>query len=130
MVCAHTYADAWSSDADNHWKEVTCGCSVSAGSFGAHVDDNGDKACDTCGYIAQHFHTFDSSAWVTDATGHWYASTCGHDVKDAYADHTDTDTNGKCDICSYVIFNIYTITTDKADYVTVEGRNPYNYRSR
>lgn len=121
VVCAHTYADAWSSDADNHWKEVTCGCSVSAGSFGAHVDNNSDKTCDTCGYIAQHFHTFDSSAWVTDATGHWYASTCGHDVKDAYADHTDTDTNGKCDICSYVIFNIYTITTDKADYVTVEG---------
>ena len=121
VICAHTYAEDYSSNADNHWKDVTCGCNVSAGFYGTHVDANGDKACDTCGYIAQHFHTIDKSVWISDATAHWYAASCHSEIKDSYADHTDTDVNGKCDVCEYVIFNVYSITIDKFDYVTVES---------
>ncbi len=48
----HTYqaADAWTSDATNHWHAATCGCSIAVKDSAAHADNNGDGVCDTCAY--------------------------------------------------------------------------------
>ena len=49
--------------------------------------------------VAAHTHTY-SNAWSSDDTHHWHAATCGHDVKDSYAEHTFgawvTDTEASC----------------------------------
>ena len=37
--------------------------------------------------IEVHQHTF-AEEWTSDATHHWHASTCGHDVTDSEAEHT------------------------------------------
>ncbi len=96
----HSYADVWSSDDSNHWKEVTCGHNVDAAQMGAHADANKDGKCDTCEKAVAHYHSFDTSKWVTDATHHWYAATCGHDAKDALGAH-DYDSNFVCKVCKY-----------------------------
>lgn len=48
----------------------------------------------------EHKHTF-SSEWTMDATSHWHAATCGHDVVDAKGNHVDSDNDKKCDVCKY-----------------------------
>ena len=37
--------------------------------------------------ILVHEHTF-AEEWTSDASGHWHAATCGHDVTDSKAEHT------------------------------------------
>ena len=95
---AHTYAEAWSYDSDNHWHAATCEHTDSKGSFGGHVfgewttisdsteSEHGIKqrVCSTCGYVdeeelplAPHQHTF-STEWDNDGLYHWHPSTCGH----------------------------------------------------
>lgn len=50
-----------------------------------------------------HQHSFDTSKYVSDATGHWYAATCEHtDEKVNVAAHTDANKDGVCDVCAYV----------------------------
>ena len=63
--------------------------------------------------IEVHQHTF-ADSWTSDATHHWYAATCGHDVTDSKAEHTfeweitqnPTETEkgektGTCTVCDY-----------------------------
>ena len=51
--------------------------------------------------IPTHKHTY-STEWSKDATYHWYASTCGHDVVDAKAVHVyDNSKDATCNVCSY-----------------------------
>ncbi len=38
-----------------------------------------------------------SAEWSTNRYYHWHATTCGHDAKSDYAEHTFTD--GKCTVC-------------------------------
>lgn len=55
----------------------------------------GDEGCKN--------HTY-SSEYTIDANGHWYVSTCGCEGEVAnYGAHKDEDTNGKCDVCEYVL---------------------------
>ena len=42
----HSHSQDWSSDETNHWHECVCGDKAG---LGTHADNNGDKACDTCG---------------------------------------------------------------------------------
>ena len=50
-----------------------------------------------------HQHSFDTSKYVSDATGHWYAATCEHtDEKVNVAAHTDANKDGVCDVCAFV----------------------------
>lgn len=114
----HTYADTWSTDGNEHWKDVTCGHDVAVGEKGVHIDADGDSLCDICGHAPEHFHTFeDTLSW--DANGHFYKANCGHDVRKDEAAHVDADDNGVCDVCTYVIFHRYTVTVTVPDYVTV-----------
>lgn len=123
-VCAynggheHTYAEDWTTTEDEHWREVTCGHSVSVADKGVHSDGNGDTTCDTCGYTPPHFHTF-ADRLTSDGVNHWYASTCGHEVKKDEAPHSGHEEDGVCDICAHVVFRLYTVTVTVPEYVTV-----------
>ena len=123
-VCAynggheHTYAENWTTTEDEHWREVTCGHSVSVADKGVHSDGNGDTTCDTCGYTPPHFHTF-ADTLTSDGVNHWYASTCGHEVKKDEAPHSGHEEDGVCDVCAHVVFRLYTVTVTVPEYVTV-----------
>ena len=43
----HDHGTAWESDANNHWKECSCGDKAN---LGAHNDGNSDGKCDVCDY--------------------------------------------------------------------------------
>ena len=43
----HKYGEEWNTDANNHYKECSCGDKANVS---AHIDDNGDNKCDTCDY--------------------------------------------------------------------------------
>ena len=48
VICAHTYATEWSTDATNHWHAVTCGCDVAVADKAAHTYT--EDGC-VCGYM-------------------------------------------------------------------------------
>ncbi len=45
----HEYTGIWVYTNANHWQKPICGHDTERYGYGAHVDSNGDKACDTCG---------------------------------------------------------------------------------
>ena len=123
-VCAynggheHTYAENWTTTEDEHWREVACGHDVPVTDKGVHTDENGDTACDTCGYTPPHFHTF-ADTLTADANAHWYASTCGHDVRKDETAHSGHEEDGICDVCGFVVFRLFTVTVTVPEYMTV-----------
>lgn len=48
--CEHTYAEAWTTDAENHWHAATCEHTEEKGDLAAHADADKDGKCDTCEY--------------------------------------------------------------------------------
>lgn len=125
----HTYADSFTTTDDEHWREVTCGHDIPVADKGVHIDDNGDTVCDTCGYTPPHFHTF-ANTLASDASSHWYPSTCGHDVKKDETPHSGHEEDGVCDACAYVVFHLYTVNVTVPPYVTVyapDGRESSSF---
>ena len=118
----HTYAEEWTTTESEHWKAITCGHSVLAElNKGAHKDEDGDSACDVCGYIPEHFHTFEEG-WTSDESSHWHRATCGHDtVKNDEAAHDGYEEDGICDTCGYRVFRTYTVTVDAPAYIKVQS---------
>ena len=114
----HTYAKGWTTTEDEHWREVTCGHDVPVADKGVHADEKGDGTCDICGYTPPHFHTF-ADTLTADGSTHWYAATCGHDIKKDEAPHSGHETDGVCDECAYVVFRLYTVTVTVPEYMTV-----------
>ena len=97
--CEHTFSEAWSSDATNHWHAATCEHGEIKDSLGAHDDANEDGICDTCAYEIGHEHSFES-AWTVDDDYHWKKATCSHvDEKGEYGLHKDDNNDGVCDVC-------------------------------
>ena len=48
-------------------------------------------------------HTY-STEYTTDANGHWYVATCGCEGEVSnYGAHVDSNNNGECDTCKYVL---------------------------
>ncbi len=98
--CEHTFSEAWSSDATNHWHRATCEHGEVKDGLAAHVDAGQDGLCDVCGYEIGHEHTY-AEAWSSDETKHWKAATCAHaDQKGSEGIHADDDKNYKCDVCT------------------------------
>ena len=106
LVNNHTYEAEWTYDETDHWHEATCGHDVTSGKA-PHSWDEGEittpathetdglktYTCTVCGKTkdevipkAEDAHTF-SEEWTTDATYHWHAATCGHDVKSSEGYH-------------------------------------------
>ena len=98
--CEHTYSEDWTSDATHHWHAATCNHMGSISDKGEHADENNDGACDTCGYMGEHTHTYEVT-WTSDATQHWHVSSCGHTVEEGRADHEDVNNDGICDVCGW-----------------------------
>lgn len=96
--CEHTFATEWSTDATSHWHAATCTHIGNVSDKADHEDGDNDGACDVCGYMGEHEHTF-SEEWTNDGTSHWHESTCGHSVIDGKADHEDMTNDGVCDTC-------------------------------
>ena len=46
----HTFATEWSSDAENHWHNSTCGHTDEKSDMASHKDGDRDNLCDACGY--------------------------------------------------------------------------------
>lgn len=106
----HTFSDKWTSDETNHWHAATCTdgdeCKKAVDGKAAHADANKDGKCDVCDYV-MHEHTY-ATTWSSDASGHWYAATCTYGdacttAKKDSAAHTDTDGDGVCDTCKFVM---------------------------
>ena len=96
--CAHTFAETWSSDATSHWHAATCNHIGIIADKADHADADNDGACDVCGYMGDHEHTF-SDVWTNDETSHWHDSSCGHAVVSGKEDHVDMTNDGICDVC-------------------------------
>ncbi len=98
----HEYADAWSSNETDHWKECNCGDKTDTEShaFGewtttkeATETEAGTKkrTCSVCDYeeagivpVPSHTHTF--CDWKSNGTSHWKECEC--DEKSAQSSHT------------------------------------------
>ncbi len=104
----HDYGEAWVNDGENHYHACS-GCSEKDG-LEAHIDTNSDNACDVCAYpiknlYSVHQHEYNTT-WAFDASNHFYTcKTCGA-AKDTAA-HADEDGNNLCDVCGFVIVNLY-----------------------
>ena len=100
----HDHGTTWVTDANEHWNECACGDKANKA---AHTDSDTNGKCDVCGAdvpVAPPSHTHDhGSEWKTDAENHWNECACGD--KANVAAHTDENTDGKCDVCEYVISN-------------------------
>ena len=46
----HTFEEAWTTDATNHWHKATCEHAEEQGELGAHADADKNGACDVCNY--------------------------------------------------------------------------------
>ena len=107
----HEFSDSWSKDATHHWHAATCEHTTEVSDKAKHTFGNWtttkeateeaegskERTCTVCGYTAteviaklEHKHTY-SEDWTKDATHHWYAATCGHDVTDSKAEHSFGD---------------------------------------
>ncbi|WP_443740364.1 formylglycine-generating enzyme family protein [Treponema sp.] len=104
----HTYSTEWKSDETNHWHAAICEHTTEVSEKTAHTFDKGvvtkeatetetgikTYTCTICKYekkesipVLPHTHKY-SAEWTNDATNHWHAATCGHDVKSDEATHT------------------------------------------
>ena len=115
----HTFADSLSKNDTHHWYASTCGHEVVDGKAAHTFGDwtttkeateeavgSKERVCTVCNYketaeIAQltHTHKF-ATEWTSDATNHWYASTCGHteEVSEKAAHIFEDEV---CTVCSY-----------------------------
>lgn len=116
----HTFPeDEWCSNATHHWKEATCIHTNERSEIGAHIDEDTDGLCDTCGGEFEVFdddapcnHTY-SDTWSSDATNHWHAATCAHvELTQDVAEHTDSNEDGKCDVCNYLVGHNHTYSLE------------------
>jgi hypothetical protein len=102
LAHTHTYADKWSNNETDHWKECKCGdkSGVANHNYGnwtttkeATEDAEGSKyhTCNTCGYketvkipVLSHTHSF--GGWKNNDTSHWKECRCGE--KSVFSSHT------------------------------------------
>ncbi len=104
----HEWNTSWVNDGTYHFR--TCkGCSEKY-EAAKHVDANGDNACDTCKFpianlYSKHEHEY-NTVWSFDDENHFYTCKTCVAVKDS-APHADADGNNACDVCGYVIDNLY-----------------------
>ena len=104
----HVYAGTWSKNETHHWHDAICEHKEEKTDYEEHTfgawsirteatettDGLEFRICSVCSYeetrtipALGHTHTF-ADTWTKDATSHWHASTCGHDVKEDVENHT------------------------------------------
>ena len=153
-TCYHSYEANWSTNGASHWHAAACGHKEMTKDMAAH-DANGKPthadvpathlkagthymACSVCAYEWSEEiplsteHTY-ATAWSTNATDHWHASTCGHpDMKGSLGGHdrlgtpTQADVEATCNakgrryfacsVCKYEWFEDTPIDPSAHDY--------------
>ena len=121
----HTYAEAWTSNAQGHWHACECDANV-MGSFAGHVDENNDGKCDVCNADVEkkHEHTY-ATEWSKDEANHWHESTCDHKVVADKAAHT-IGNDGTCSTCGYGGTAQNVATLKGVDVVADKAKTYYN----
>ncbi len=97
----HTFGNEFQSNETHHWIGTTCtdeGCADVKVAEKAHVDADGNKICDVCGYDAGHEHVY-AEDYSYDAQKHWKEVLCGHDVAKAEEAAHTAGANGVCTVC-------------------------------
>lgn len=78
------------------------------------IDDNGQLVITLTFNPTDHTHNWDEENWSSDATHHWHA--CQNEgcplIGDDYAEHTDADGDGVCDICNATIGYLITFNAN------------------
>ena len=110
IFCEHEYSNEYSHNKTHHYFLPTCDCDIDPKDSEAHKDANNDGVCDVCEWDYNHQHTYQPT-YSHDATHHWYAPTCGHDVKSSYSAHVDKANDGVCDVCSWDYDHVHTYKT-------------------
>lgn len=108
----HTEGTAWENDSTYHWHICTfegCGVIIDV-SKAEHTPDRQEATetdsvkCSVCGYeiapILPHTHIH-TPEWKFDKENHWNECACGD--KANTEPHEDTDNDGKCNICEYIV---------------------------
>lgn len=103
-----------------------CSCSGNGGNSGGSGSSSGTPSGSTSTPV-EHTHTF-ASEWSSDATYHWHAATCGHDVVSDKAEHT-LDEHGFCEVCGAFAGRDFDATTDNqivdVGFTAVTGKTDY-----
>ena len=95
-IHVHTFAEEWTSDANEHWHAATCEHAEEVSGKTAHTfgewtvtkaatcTEKGSRkhTCSVCKYeatedISAKGHAY-SENWTSDETYHWHSATCGH----------------------------------------------------
>lgn len=96
-----TLATKWFNKDTGMWQMPFSDCRVSDAE-GNSVDVSDDLAPGIY-TVSPCLHTY-ASDWTSDSDGHWHAATCTHTgLRSDYAEHTEMNAYGKCDICNYNI---------------------------
>ena len=95
--------------ADGHANTCSCGAHDTPTT---HTPDRAEATeadpikCTVCGYIIEpvkgHVHA-PKSEWKSDEDNHWHECTGCEGQQLEKAAHTDSDTNGACDVCGYTM---------------------------
>ena len=113
-VHMHTYTDAWTSDETGHWHMATCtGHTSVKGDVYKHFNENGDGACDLCGYAVCYSVTVNAPE-VVDAPAV------------VYVDKTTGTATFEVSVSDLYVLSA-TGATQKGDVVTENGENVYTY---
>ena len=97
----HTYSNEWTKTESEHYKAVTCGCTVAPKDKAAHNDPENDGVCNTCSYGSDHVHEY-SSEWSVSDTEHFKEASCGHTVAPTEKGaHEDENNDSVCDVCAF-----------------------------
>ena len=97
---------------DKSGKDTTIGTTGS----GSSTVVNKETTSSGGGY--SHSHSYDTSKWVFDDTTHWYASTCGHNLKIDEATHTYNE-NNVCTVCGQVKVDVAVAKIGSQNYKTL-----------
>ncbi len=97
----HSFDEGWTVTEGGHWHAPLCGHSIQGTDKEAHNDGNNDGACDKCGDMNGHTHTY-AGTWSNDEDSHWKEPTCSHIIPPAEnGAHSDKNSDGSCDSCGY-----------------------------
>ena len=111
IFCEHEYSEEYSHNKTHHYFLPTCDCNIDPKDSEPHEDKDNDGVCDVCEWDYNHKHTYQPN-YTHDATHHWYAPTCEHNVKNAYSPHVDKNIDGICDVCSWNYDHEHTYETE------------------
>ena len=108
---SHVFKEEWGEgDINGNWHDCKyCTAHDTPVSHVPNIEnatENEAKVCNNCGYIIEPTlsHTHEAATeWQSDAESHWHACTGCNAQKLDVAVHSDTNADGKCDVCQHAV---------------------------